>query len=685
MKKTPAILLVLAAALAYPGGAGAVSPRNWQTTGVDGWRTTERDSVGITSEGAVGMSLAVEPVEGVSGSTVWALLRDGKDVLAATGDDGILYRIGPSGKAEPAARVIQPEITALGRDGSGAVLLGTAPDGVLYRLRGKEAVPVADTPETYIWRILPAGGGGAVFTTGGSGKIYRLLGDNRVEVVADLGATHVTGLLPRNGGWLATTESPGRLYQVGTDGSASVLYDADEPELRAPVLLADGSIFFLANPGDSGGQGKLYRRNAAGGVERVWQSLGGFVYDLFADRDGSLWVTTGSDSGSGAVVMVRPGPPSSWMEEVKVTEPQVLCALLDDPAHRFIGTGGLGKVYRVPGPGAYRGRVLPDPEDAGGDARWGALTLTPGGDNSGVAVETRSGNTKSPDKAWSDWAGVALAGGRGPVASPAARFLQWRLTLSDPGARVQGVSVAYLPANLAPQVSEVSVSDLGADLDLSWDRGQPASLTQDLAGGVHVEFQVPQNRNPQTPAAADQSAWARRYRTVTWKADDPNGDPLRYRVEIRGQGEAAWKPLRGGLTSTPWVWDSATVPDGWYLLRLVASDRDANPPGQADSAYRATEPFLVDNTPPEVRQLAVSGTTLTGAAHDAASPIGRLEMALDGREWRQIFPADGIPDMPDETIRLDLGALPAGDHVVLVRAFDEAGNMGIGRAGFVSP
>jgi hypothetical protein len=686
--KTRLIVFILAGfTLLAADHAGAVSPQTWRVTGVDGWGKTKRDSVGVTSEGSVGLSMASIKVKDLDATMVWDLLPDGNGVLAATGDGGILYRVDASGKASELAHVVEPEITSLGRDGKGDLLFGTSPDGLVYRLEGGKAVPWADTPETYIWRILPLSGEQALVATGNAGKVYRIRGRNQVELFADLGTTHVTGLEAVGDGYLATTGSPGRLVHLDRNGTSTVLYEADEPELRSPLVRPDGTVYFLANPSDAKGAGKLCRRTPSGAVETVWSTLSGFTYRLGAGDDGSLWVTTGSDSGEGSVVRVHPGPPSTWMEIVKVHEPQVLCAVLDGPGRRWLGTGGQGAVYRLPGAGADHGRVTSDPEDAGGTARWGALSLEPGRNLAKVEAETRSGNTSTPDATWSPWTSVALSDLRGPVKSPSARFLQWRLTLTDPATRVDGVRVIYLPANLAPRVNEVQVTELGAEYNLSWDRGQPASLTQDLPGGVHVEFQVPSSRSTNPPASDEQAAWARRYRAVTWKAEDPNDDDLRYRLEIRTPDEDGWKPLAHDLTASPWIWDSATVSDGWYVLRITASDRAANPPAEADSATGTTEPFLVDNTPPAVSDLAVKGGVLTGRAVDATSPLKKLEVAVDGAAWERIFPEDGIPDMPTETIRSDLTPfdLSAGDHVILVRAVDDAGNTGVGRVSFRTP
>ena len=51
---------------------------------------------------------------------------------------------------------------------------------------------------------------------------------------------------------------------------------------------------------------------------------------------------------------------------------------------------------------------------------------------------------------------------------------------------------------------------------------------------------------------------------------------------------------------------------------------------------------------------------------------------MDGKGWRLVGPLDGIYDSPAEAFRFQLPAdLPRGDHVLAVRAIDEAGNMGV--------
>ena len=81
----------------------------------------------------------------------------------------------------------------------------------------------------------------------------------------------------------------------------------------------------------------------------------------------------------------------------------------------------------------------------------------------------------------------------------------------------------------------------------------------------------------------------------------------------------------------------------------------------------------------------VSGNTGSVAATallEAGAKV-RVEVALDGGEWRPARSADGVLDERAEAFGSALPAgLPAGEHMVSVRAYDEAGNLGVGSARF---
>ena len=100
------------------------------------WQALDRDSVGVTSDGNIRLARAIEPVKDVDANVIWALLRDGDGVLAATGDSGKLYRIEKNGTVNEVGKVLEPEITALGRDANGK-RLRSALDRLLAQMAKK--------------------------------------------------------------------------------------------------------------------------------------------------------------------------------------------------------------------------------------------------------------------------------------------------------------------------------------------------------------------------------------------------------------------------------------------------------------------------------------------------------------------------------------------------------------------
>ena len=68
----------------------------------------------------------------------------------------------------------------------------------------------------------------------------------------------------------------------------------------------------------------------------------------------------------------------------------------------------------------------------------------------------------------------------------------------------------------------------------------------------------------------------------------------------RREGETGWKTLRRGLTDPIFVWDTTSVPDGTYFIKIAASDAPSNSPGTALVGELESVSFDIDNTPPKM-------------------------------------------------------------------------------------
>src|SRR5262249_55419695 len=117
-------------------------------------------------------------------------------------------------------------------------------------------------------------------------------------------------------------------------------------------------------------------------------------------------------------------------------------------------------------------------------------------------------------------------------------------------------------------------------------------------------------------------------------------------------------------------------PDGYYRLRVTASDRRTNPRDLALDDSRVSPPFLVDNLKPQIQALEVKYPMVTGRAVDSFSRIDEIGYQIDSGEGVAAFPTDGIFDSPTETFTIKLPDLKPGPHTLAVRVADEADNIG---------
>ncbi len=134
--------------------------------------------------------------------------------------------------------------------------------------------------------------------------------------------------------------------------------------------------------------------------------------------------------------------------------------------------------------------------------------------------------------------------------------------------------------------------------------------------------------------------------TARWSASDPNSDSLLFKVEIRPRGDSHWQVLKDKQTDRYFSFDTAAFPDGEYILRVTASDAPDNIPSDALSSSLETDPFIIDNTPPEIANVNIerggAKRTLVFTARDALSVIDKAEYSLNGGEWIQLRPVDFV-------------------------------------------
>jgi hypothetical protein len=273
------------------------------------------------------------------------------------------------------------------------------------------------------------------------------------------------------------------------------------------------------------------------------------------------------------------------------------------------------------------------------------------------------------------------------VNCPPARFVQWKAVLRSSSAsppKVSWVSLSYLPKNVAPTVDAIVVQNPGARVQgpsaapAGPTASQPVQLRMPPAPASGVSVPPQPERPPQRFEPPPQGFAQKGYQAVVWSARDENDDELVYTIYYRGEGEKNWKLLKEKLEQKFYSWDTSTMPDGAYYLKIVASDAPSNPPEEALTAERESDRFEVDNTPPVIENLRAEPASpeirIRFDARDSYSDIARAEYSLDGGDWMLVFPVGRLTDAPQESFELVLRGLAPGEHTIAVRVFDRFEN-----------
>jgi hypothetical protein len=167
--------------------------------------------------------------------------------------------------------------------------------------------------------------------------------------------------------------------------------------------------------------------------------------------------------------------------------------------------------------------------------------------------------------------------------------------------------------------------------------------------------------------------FSRGLQTIGWKAEDPDADRLQFALHYRREGEDTWRLLRDPITDPLFVWDTTSVPDGRYLVRVTASDALSNTPDRVLTGERESSAIDVDNTPPVITT-TVAGLRVTIRVTDAQSGVSRVDYSLGGQVWQALRPLDGLADSREEQFELTLASAADAARLV-IRASDVMQNV----------
>jgi hypothetical protein len=599
---------------------------------------------------------------------IWALAfaKDGA-LFVGAGNPGNIYRVDKNGQAETYYETGQSHVTALAFDSHDNVLAGTEPNGILYRVSAKDKAFVlynANLPE--IRSIVPMLDG-TIYAAALGGSIA-----NRTQPLTTALSSPMSVTVTAPTTSITVTES------ADSPADTEIKPKADAPRAALQPLQQIATASPLAEiPGVD--KSAVYKINPDGTVETLWSSKEENVYSLVArppvagTKGDLLYFVT---DGQGRLYRLGADRKATLMVETNEGE---ATRLLESPDGLIAATGDMGKLFRLADAAGASGSYESPVHDAGSVARWGRISwrVSSGSPGGKVQLATRSGNSARPDKTWSDWSEPLTDARDSLIRSPNARYVQWRASLEGPGAAIENVSLAYLPQNNPPVIRSISVS-------MQTGSAQKAAATSSTAAAYSIT--VTDTGETSTPAGTPTQTLSHGSGSqiqVTWQADDPDGDRLLYSLYFRGEDEKEWKLLRANIAENSLLLDGDVLADGRYYFRVIASDQPSNAANVARTDELVSSPVLIDNTPPVVTLSAPLRSNdrveVDADVVDQTSPLRRCEYSLDAGPWTPVEAADGVTDSPREQYHIAIERLRAGEHLLVVRAYDTANNAGLAK------
>lgn len=704
------ILQAATAGLLYPVKTESIEILSYQD-----FIRGEFSNLSLSNRGDLSPGPHLSKITDIEASVIWTAIADPEgNIYLGTANRGEVLKVGSDGEVSSVFKPDAALTRALALDAEGNLYAGVSPSGRVYRIRPGERPEIYfDPPAAYIWDLRFDPTGALFVATGAPGEVYRLPPDFRDPEQAEkwftAAATHISSLiLHPDSGVLAGTSPQALLYHLIAPDEAVALFHAGGDEITHISLEPETGLYFSTlnrkgvpqafadstpldlpalldkmQSGDNRSAAEnnkqeelpsfLYRLDEDGFAEPVWTPGGSNLFAL-ADFPGETGFLAGTDTKGKLFHVVNAlewkllaqspnGGEISYILNATTGENEIIT---------YVFTSNPAAVFRLTHSAAedavYTSRVI----DARNTARWGNLQAIGDGGTPplGISWLTRGGNTPEPDETWSEW--QQLTGTR--AASPAARYLQFKAAIAPDADILRGLRLFYQYRNAAPIVTNINILPIAIELfSVAGPKGQPVNLTQLTSAQNIQQIQQPPPVRQQFRVTGDVG-----YISTGWHAVDPNGDTLVFTLSLRPLGGQDWLTLAENLDVNAHSFNTRGFADGYYELKVMASDAPSNAPGSARTGYLVSRPFLINNTPPQIKltstESAPGKKIMMFEGSTAFGIISHASYALNGAAPQILMPDDQMFDSNQERFTLTLNELTAGTHSLIVEIMDENGN-----------
>ncbi len=698
----------------------AVVPEKWEFYRYEDFLKGKFDGISVSYDGVLSLAPLEKKVPAPGEEFYLAVYFDlSGGIFLGTGHSGKIYKIDKAGKAELYYHVPEMDVTCLVKDSQGDLYAGTSPNGKIYKITAKDKGSVFfDPAEKYIWDLMFTGSGSLLAAVGEHGGIYEINPEGQGLSILKAQENHILCLYRgRNGDLLAGSGGQGHLYRISKKGKASIVFASPFEEIKSIVQDRKGRIYVAAGgvvpkagtsllssppaqtstnvaitvtpaavptsgilPAKKKQPGALYRVDDSGRSKKLWASGDEMIYSLLWNQSKNrVLFGTGPH---GRIYSVDQNDKISLLFQ-KDSEQIYQLAAHDSKIYILANNPSLMSFFQSGQrfKGEYTSRVL----DASMVSSWGYMNWDAEMPrDTSLQFYTRSGNTQQANKTWSEWSPPYQKGDGEPVLSPRTRFLQFKIVFKTQSGRktplVRKVSLFHQEINMEPEISSLKLLPPNVVFikpfkqeDVVWGADQKTTSEKEGKSGAQAVIMPKKQRK-------------KGYQTIVWQAADRNADGLAYSLFIRKADSQKWRLLKNKCTDSIFALETATLPDGVYFIKVVASDSPSNPAGTELAAEKISRALIIDNTPPFIQNMQVSRDKnkikISFIAGDSLSSIKEARYFVRPGEWMTVFPKDGICDSRRESFEWTVKLPANADDMITVKVVDRHGNTAVARKTF---
>ncbi|MBS3819078.1 WD40 repeat domain-containing protein [bacterium] len=695
----------------------AVGPQKFELEGMRDFLEGKFKGVSVSYDGYLSLAPKDESLEGPPEEFYLSFLltSEGAKILG-TGHSGKIYKVSEEGKVSAYFKVPEMDIYCLVEGPKGNIFAGSSPNGKIYKIteQGKGEV-FFDPPEKYIWDLMISEDGSLRAAVGERGGIYRVSLEGEGKKILEAEENHILCMKEdSHGNLIAGSGGQGLIYQITPTGKTSVLFESPYEEIKSISLDEKGYIYAAAGgkvtasneggkavslaekaqtdlsvtvkaapekteslkPNEKGQPSTLYRISPQKNVRTLWHSENELIYSLFWDaQEKKVLLGTGNQ---GRLYAVDSNKKASLL--LQKSSQQVYSFYPSDSGIYVISNNpsSLSLLSRVQ---RFKGEYVSEVLDARILSKWGKIGWeadVPSGTT--LQFQTRSGNSREPNKAWSEWSPPYQKTEGEQILSPKGRYLQFKVMFKSQSGKVspglRKLSLFYLQSNVSPRFTKLEV----LSPNVVYLKPPPQ---EEKIWGVEEKLSQEAENNKNKTYSVGKKVHRKGFQTMVWEAVDKNQDNLLYNLYIREENKDKWRILKKSYPQKIFAFDTLSFPDGVYKIKLEASDSPSNPAGTELKEEKVSRAFKIDNSLPQVvefqavrekNQLEVNFTAV-----DSMSYIKEVKYLIRPHGWRPVFPEDGICDSKQERFRFTLSLSSETHNLITVKVKDSQGNVGVYR------